>query len=453
MDEFGEKCVQLGFLDQDNKGKPRGSEDCLYLNVWRPARRGIFPVMVWIHGGGLMSGSGDSALYEGSRLAKNQDVVVVTFNYRLGVFGFLALQELRGEDPDGSVGGYGMMDQIAALKWVRDNIASFGGDPANVTIFGESAGGWSVCQLLASPAAKGLFHRAIQQSGGCNRTRTLDQGFAFGREFASSLGCAGPDLVSCLRGKSVKAIMRVAPWNAAGDGMPFKVHEDGFLLKKMPIDHIREGDYNRTPYLAGSNRDEYKLFALLEPNLPALTKDDYEKRVRAERGAWAERFLALYPAEAFASPYEAYITLEADRNPGCGTVEAAAALARHQREVYLYRFDFDDIPLSERLGAFHGLEIMFVFTTFDQGWLGKILGAKNLALAQPLGRAMQSYWANFARSGDPNGPGLIPWPAYTPEQKSRLLFDSDSIRVIQESEIQLQRCELWDEYVREVERR
>jgi len=207
-EKFGERCAQFGLLGTPGKTKPRGSENCLYLNVYSPDPGGKAPVMVWIHGGGLMSGSGGSALYTGDRLAAAQDVVVVTINYRLGVFGFLAHPGFREEDSDGSVGGYGMMDQIAALKWVRQNIAAFGGDPDNVTIFGESAGGWSVCQLMASPAAKGLFHRAIQQSGNCNQSRPLGQGFAFGKDFADKLGCGSTD---CLRAKPADEIMSVTP--------------------------------------------------------------------------------------------------------------------------------------------------------------------------------------------------------------------------------------------------
>jgi para-nitrobenzyl esterase len=452
MDRFGAKCVQLGLIDTNATGKPDGAEDCLYLNIWAPAKSGKFPVMVWIHGGGLMSGSADGLLYQGDRLAAGQDVVVVSINYRLGVFGFLAHEAFQQEDPDRSVGNYGMMDQITTLRWVHNNIARFGGDPGNVTIFGESAGGWSVCNLIACPAARGLFHAAIQESGGCNRTLTLASGLQYGTELAAALGCPGPDAAACLRAKPVAAIMRVAPWNVAGEGMPFKPHEDGVILKKMPIDSIREGDYAHVPFLAGSNHDEYKALALLDPELPQLTAAQYEARVRKEMGAWADRFLAAYPASAFPTPTDAYLTMKADRNPGCGAHDPVVAMSR-KVPVFYYRFDFAAMPLADKLGSFHGLEIPFVFGSLDRGWLGKIIGARTQQLAAPLSRAIQTYWANFARSGDPNGNALPEWPDYDPDFKLRLVLDAATIAPIPEPPEQFRRCELWDQYVHQVERK
>jgi len=200
-DEFSPWCMQsfhVGILDR-NLLSIKVSEDCLYLNIWRPQKSGRFPVMFFMHGGGLLVNSGATGMYEGEHLSSTQDVVVVTINYRLGAFGFLSLPELSAEDPNGGSGNYGLLDQIAALTWVRDNVAAFGGDPDNVTIFGESAGGWSVCNMLVSPLARGLFHRAILQSGGCDSTRTVDEGYADGRSFTEYVGCSGPDVATCLR--------------------------------------------------------------------------------------------------------------------------------------------------------------------------------------------------------------------------------------------------------------
>ncbi len=444
-DEYGEKCVQLSALG--GKGlKMHGSEDCLFLNVWRPAKSGKFPVMVWIHGGSLMMGGSDSPLYVGERFAREHDVVVVSFNYRLGVLGFLAHPDLQKEDPDASVGGYGMMDQIAALEWVQNNIESFGGDPSNVTIFGESAGGWSVCALMASPAAKGLFHRAIQESGGCRRSVTLDQGFDFGNSFAKELGCDAGNVAECMREVPASRVMKLAPWDPTGRTVPFKPNEDGYLLKKKPIDHVRSGDYNHVPYMAGSNRDEYKILALVQWDVRTMDREAYEKKIREEHGQWADRFLALYDPSDFDSPSEAYLAKEADGRPGCGGLDAVMAMSAHQQEVYYYRFDFDDIPFSKKLGAFHGLEIPLVFGTYQDPPVKSILGKKNVAAAAPLSGKMQAYWANFAKTGNPNGEDLPEWPAFEGEQRQRIVFDSSRTEVITQPEIQLERCRLWEEF-------
>ena len=188
------------------------SEDCLYLNIWRPnpASRGTgkFPVMFFIHGGGYTSGTGNTEMYAGDRMALAGDVVVVNFNYRLGVLGFLALPALRDEDPNKSVGSYGSLDQVAALKWVHDNISNFGGDPENVTIFGESAGGWSVCSMLATPLAKGLFSKAIIESGGCEAATPVDRGFKQGEKFAQIFKCK-PDDLKCLRKVRPETMLKV----------------------------------------------------------------------------------------------------------------------------------------------------------------------------------------------------------------------------------------------------
>ena len=250
--------------------KPNRQEDCLYLNVWRPKKSGTFPVMFWIHGGGLTSGAGSDPMYWGDRLAAKKDVVLVTFNYRLGALGFLSHRELSAEDPRGSSGNYGMLDQVLALKWVRQNIASFSGDPQNVTIFGESAGGWSVCMLMASPLAAGLFQRAILESGGCDMTATMEEGFANGDEYAGRLGCGGGDVISCMRGKTADQVVAAmtSRKEATGDFMTLKSwghvwapHVDGWFLKESPLISLQSGNYNQVKFMVGSNRDEEKLFA------------------------------------------------------------------------------------------------------------------------------------------------------------------------------------------------
>jgi para-nitrobenzyl esterase len=178
--EYGSPCMQVPASDHM-------SEDCLYLNIWRPRKSGVFPVMLWIHGGGYIMGSGD--IYVGTSLAEFGDVVVVTTNYRLHAFGFLAHPSFREEDPNHSTGSYGSLDQVAAIKWVHDNIAAFGGDPGNVTIFGESAGGWSICTMLATPLNRGMIHRAILESGSCKKSKDIEEGYVQTRSIAKRVGC------------------------------------------------------------------------------------------------------------------------------------------------------------------------------------------------------------------------------------------------------------------------
>jgi para-nitrobenzyl esterase len=309
-----------------------------------------------------------------------------------------------------------------------------------------------VCGLMASPAAAGLFQRAIQESGGCTRTIPLAAGFSYGRELATALGCTGPGAAECLRSKTTEQVMAAAPWDATGKTSPFKPHEDGYLLKKMPIDHLRDGDYNRVPFLAGSNRDEYKIFLLVQRGVRNMDEKEYEARVRKEKGKWADAFLAAYPASAFGSPGEAYVTMDGDHGPGCGAHDAVDAIARWQKDVYYYRFDFDDIPLGRTIGAFHSLEIPFVFGTYERGLIKTVLGLKGVGLAAPMSQAMMGYWANFARQGDPNGEGLPEWPAYQGKDRERMVFDAGEVKVIREPDEQFQRCELWDRYIRETER-
>ena len=289
-DKFSAECIQS---DSDYPGvtaSPR-SEDCLYLNIWRPKKSGPFPVMVWIHGGSLTSGSGIVPIYWGDRLASQKAVVVVTINYRLAWLGFLAHPDLSLEDPKGSSGNYGLLDQIEALKWVKQNIASFGGDPNNVTIFGESAGGWSVCNLLGSPLAAGLFAKAIIESGGCDMVATLDKGYKIGEKFVKEAGCEFRDPIPCLRGKTAEEIQlalkatkekekaekqnepkknsSLLEGAASFDWIP---HIDNWTLDATPIEAIRSGKFNQAPLLVGTNRDEGKLFSIAMPGIRSLPK-------------------------------------------------------------------------------------------------------------------------------------------------------------------------------------
>jgi len=272
------------------------SEDCLYLNVFSPEKSGNFPVMFWIHGGGFTMGEGSNDMYDGSRLASEQDVVVVSINYRLGALGFFSLPELAQEDPDGSTGNYGLMDQVRALEWVRDNIEAFGGDPDNVTIFGQSAGGMSVCMLIASPPAGGLFHRAIPMSGrGCViQTKTEDL-YGKSRDVASGLGCKGADTVECLRKLPAEKIVPGGLLRSAGGGSLFAAPVvDGYVLPDDPAKMMEEGNYNQVPVMVGSTKDEVRMFTSFIPGLSYMPRFIAKGIIKRTYGERAQEVISMY---------------------------------------------------------------------------------------------------------------------------------------------------------------
>ena len=265
------------------------SEDCLYLNVWRPRKSGVFPVMVWIHGGGNIMGSGGRSgatglSFDGSRLAEFGDVIVVTINYRLHAFGFLADPALRAEDPNHSAGNYGSLDQVAAIRWVHDNIAKFGGDPEQVTIFGESAGGWSICTMLATPLNQGMFQRAILESGGCTKSEDLEKGYEREKAIAKRVGCTPGDLACLRRAPAEKFLGSLA--DLYREGMDYGPHHDGYLLTGTPLAMIRAGQSNAVPFLAGSNRNEVDAVLFFRPSLWRARPFQYERRAGRNLGGF-----------------------------------------------------------------------------------------------------------------------------------------------------------------------
>jgi para-nitrobenzyl esterase len=412
---FGPRCPQ-GRIFGDMVFRDEMSEDCLYINVWTPAAKGgeKLPVMFWIHGGGFQAGSASEPRQDGEQLAR-KGVVVVSANHRLGVFGFLAHAELTRESGRNASGNYGLLDQIAALQWVRNNIGAFGGDPGNVTIFGESAGSFAVSALVASPLAKDLVHRAIGESGafftlgGPLAPKTRAGSEETGAKFAEALGVA--DLAG-LRAKSMDEVLQTAL-----KGQWFGPTVDGYVLPKTVADIYAAGQHNAVPLLAGWNADEIRSSVTMAKVKPTVASFAAETRKRF--GPAAEPILKAYAASTDAEAIESAAALANDTFIGYATwkwIQAHAAAGR----APVYRYSFDrKIPVApdtkvngvvataNDIGARHAGEIEYVFGTLDS--IPNVAWTKE---DRTLSDQIMSYWAHFAKSGDPNGKGLPPWPKY-----------------------------------------
>ncbi len=404
---------------------PTGSEDCLYLNVVTPdpLPSGPAPVMVWIHGGGFTSGDGRqyTGSTDGSTIAAKSGTIVVTLNYRLGQLGFLAHHALTNEDPSHpSSGNYGIEDQVAALEWVERNILAFGGDPENVTIFGESAGAWSVCALLTSPLSGGLFHRGIMQSGPCTtRLATLQNAERQGERFAEVVGCAGAlDVLECLREAPRESVMAALPPDPAfvfseGEwGSWFPIIDDYVLTENM-AESFASGSFHRVPLLVGSNDDEGTLFVALSHDHAGrpLQASQYRERLSfliSDDEEVIDSIEERYPVDAFASPGLALAASFGDAALACPSIETARLAAPHT-PTYLYQFTFTGgtFPIALNtdidLGAYHAAEIPYVFGTPS-------VETPFTEVEQTLSDAMIGYWTRFAATGDPNGGDARQWP-------------------------------------------
>jgi para-nitrobenzyl esterase len=432
-------------------GSLTGSEDCLYLNIWTPADKPAkpMPVMVWIHGGGFIVGQGSYFDGDGMRLAQREDVVVVALNYRLGIFGFMAHDELTAEDATHpSSGNYGIMDQTAALHWVRDNIAAFGGDPDNVTIFGQSAGGVSVCAQLASPQAAGLFHRAVIQSGPCvSPMSSLAAGSKLGSEAADQLGCGEhDDTLACLRGKSTSEIANTLPPDPTmgfSEGYTFWWPiNDPVILPRQFMDAFESGQFNQVPVINGATRDEATLLIWLSHNLrfKPLKPEQYLPRLEYLTGSQelAQQVALQYPLENYASTYDALTEAFSDGFFNCMARQQAQALAPHV-PLWNYQFDYDEpafyIPWAD-LRAFHSAEIQYIMGS-PMSFTRSNFKAKEQALAD----SMMNYWAEFARSGNPNGDGPSQWPLYDQRDQTLIFNLQNSIA----TGVHAADCRFWED--------
>ena len=443
-DRFGPPCWQPS-TPLDSKDGDYGREDCLTLNVWRPRKKGTFPTIVYIHGGTFIIGSGSYGANLGDRIADQGDVVLVTMNYRLGPFGFLAHRDLEAEDPDRSAGNYGILDQIKALEWVRENIEHFGGDPGNVTLYGQSAGGVSVCTILASPLAEGLFHKAVMSSGMCDFCLPRSDGFELGEMMAEAVGCPeGPGLLDCLRGKDARTILEAVRFDPTRvSESRYRPHIDGHVVPDLPLRRLQQGLHRPVPVIVGTCRDEYSMFIWfdMDPDPVPMTWDQYECHVRRRYADLAEEILELYPRGAFDYPMEALSHIEGDRWFRCKARAAAEALSRHHPDTYLYHFTFDGYWAAPLIGATHGMDEVVLFESFDWGIWSLIYPLGPGPGALRLSDSMLHYWAGFAAGSDPNGEGLPAWPRYETNRKQNIIFDS-MIRL--ENDLLSEECDFWD---------
>jgi para-nitrobenzyl esterase len=447
-------------------GAAQGSEDCLKLNIWvrDPTGTGA-PVIVWIHTGGFLQSSANFAGSNGKKFAEETGVIVVEANYRLGPFGFLAHSALEAEDPARrSTGNYGLLDQRAALVWVRDNIAQFGGDPANVTVAGTSAGGQSAGLHLVSPGSSGLFQRAIVQSAyPTTAWSSLEEAEAQGNAFAASLGCTNPaQALTCLRGKSRDQVLNALPLATEQVVEPpnrffWQPIVDGIEIPDQPRRLFERGDFEHVPTLIGSTRDEGWLFT--SRSFPAgVSLSQYLTWLASEFGDEADQVAAAYPAANYPSPQEALARVVGDGQFVCearrlgdliadgglrgrGPHEEHGVGKRVKSPVYLYSYEYviDDLSLGH---VPHGVEGNIIFGNNYSGAPFNVNHALTVA-DLTLHTEMAGYWARFAATGDPNGGNALEWPEYRKNHENHIVFD---LALSSGADLRQEACEFWSPF-------
>jgi para-nitrobenzyl esterase len=404
-------CPQAGEVGSRSPGQ---DEDCLHLNIWSPAdaEPGSLPVMVWIHGGSFVAGSGSEQRLDGTVLAR-AGVVVVTINYRVGLFGFLAHPELTRESPNGTSGNYGLLDQICALRWIKNHIAAFGGDPARVTAFGVSAGSASISLLLTAPAANGLFDRAILESPGAARrlaslAEAEEAGSRLGRDIDELRRLGAADVLArtgllapAVRGLTTPRVLR-----------PIR---DGWLIAEDERPVFKAGRLPAMPIIVGTNLDEGTEATV---NWPIASLAHYQDLVRTSFGGLSEEALRLYPATSDAEVKARVAELFADTQFNYGARLLAASMTRRGAPTWRYLFTRRRAHRSD--GPHHGQEVHYVFGNLDAPYPGEL--PQHDAVDEGLSLAMRRAWVSFAQRGDPNGPSCVRWPRYDPAADDALEF-------------------------------
>ena len=427
---FGPACWQRLTPESSiyTRGDLEREEDCLYLNIWTGAEQAseARPVMVWFHGGGHTGGWGSAKVFDGTALA-NKGVVLVTINYRLGPFGFLAHPALTTESSHAASGNYGLLDKVAALEWVRDNIAAFGGDPNNVTIFGQSAGSWSVCYLMASPLAKGLFHKAIGHSGGCFRGGRPDLSAAHdaGIVAAAELGVQGDgaEALAALRALDAEAVLE----STLGSGAIV----DGWFMPKQARAIVEAGEHNDVPVIVGAMANEG---TTLYATTPLREYGELVSMLGEQYGPQTDALLAAYETDIDRSTKWGAQAIQADRSFVWEMRTWARAVEAVGNDAYLYFFRHGppvyriyvperaaiDMPDgSDGYGAYHSGDLAYAFSNTQ------LVGVGWTEWDHEVAHAMSEYWVNFARTGNPNGDGLVSWPRYEAASDPWLEFGSE----------------------------